>query len=265
MSNNADHLPTLSVLRKAERSRVTYYASFAHCLGNDVAAALFASNFLFWEGKQKDEDRWIYKDQKEITRETGLNRKAQEGARERLVEYGILEEKKAGLPRRLYYRWNWVVLEALLTEHFKDMDNDSPVEVQEPLLDAMRRIFDEAYEAQTAGVEFAWGSKTIRGKYYGNLKKLSDILAERVASRKTREAARLNGMAPAGFNAAATQEEVLVSWQAFLDRLPEYYRTKRLSPDLLLSDFSKIILEVQNNAQPQPTPRRNGTDNADAI
>lgn len=265
--SNDKQLDILEILTTAEHNRVTYYPAFAHCLGNDVGAALFASNFLFWRNKQQDPDGWIYKDRDEITRETGMNRKMQEGARKRLIEYGILEEEKRGLPRRLYYKWDWPVFASLVNAHFKELASGTePAPVKEPIMEAMRRIFDDFYQHQTDGIEFNWGSTSERGKQYGNLKKLRDVLAERICSRKTRDAAkRNNGMLPAAFDGTATYEELLVSWQAFLDNLPLHFRTKRLSPHYLYSDFSTIIAEVTSNGQRQSSSRSAGADIAEAI
>jgi hypothetical protein len=74
-------------------------------------AGIFIRQLLFWTGKQHDPKGWIYKTQPEMEQETGLSRRQQEKARKILCKYGVLEEDKRGLPRRLWYR---VDLEALL-------------------------------------------------------------------------------------------------------------------------------------------------------
>jgi hypothetical protein len=75
------------------------------------AAGLFLHQLVYWVGKEHDEEGWIYKTQLEIEEETGLSRRHQEKARDILLSQGVLQEKRKGLPRRLWY---WVDLEALL-------------------------------------------------------------------------------------------------------------------------------------------------------
>ncbi|MDL1971460.1 MAG: hypothetical protein LWW94_10975 [Candidatus Desulfofervidaceae bacterium] len=85
---------------------VGYYPSMAIFLGS-VKAAIFLCQLGYWEGKQSDPGGWIYKTQEEITLETGLSRREQEGARKLLKKKGYLHEKFAGLPRKLYFRVDW--------------------------------------------------------------------------------------------------------------------------------------------------------------
>lgn len=84
---------------------VAYYPNLVPVAGS-VAATVLLCQFLYWDGKQEDEEGWIYKTQAEIKAETGLSRYEQEGAREKLRKYGILEEKRAGIPAKLYFRIN---------------------------------------------------------------------------------------------------------------------------------------------------------------
>ncbi|HXF44436.1 MAG TPA: hypothetical protein VNK70_03165 [Candidatus Paceibacterota bacterium] len=85
---------------------VAYYPRLAPFLGS-VKATLFLCQLLFWEGKQRDKvERWIYKTQDEIQKETGLSRREQESARKQLRERGYLDEKYQGIPRQLFFRIN---------------------------------------------------------------------------------------------------------------------------------------------------------------
>jgi hypothetical protein len=74
------------------------------------AAGICLRQFVYWTGKEHNEEGWIYKTQSEMEQETGLTRRQQEKARKILREYGVLEEDKRGVPRKLWYR---VDLEAL--------------------------------------------------------------------------------------------------------------------------------------------------------
>ena len=73
-------------------------------LGGSATAGLFLSQLLYWTGKGADEEGWIFKSQAEWTAETCLSRHEQEQARATWKELGVLEEKREGLPCRLYYR-----------------------------------------------------------------------------------------------------------------------------------------------------------------
>jgi hypothetical protein len=82
------------------------------CVGKvGPAAGIFMRQLLYWTGRQHDPEGWIYKTRSEMEQETGLSRKQQEKARKILCKYGVLKERKRGVPCRLWY---WVDLEALL-------------------------------------------------------------------------------------------------------------------------------------------------------
>jgi hypothetical protein len=81
-----------------------------------VTAGVFLSQFLYWTPRTKDPNGWIYKTQQDIYAETGLTRREQETARRILRDNGVLEEKRAGVPCRLYFRVNMDALVELLGE-----------------------------------------------------------------------------------------------------------------------------------------------------
>lgn len=89
---------------------VAYFPRLSFFLGS-VKATLFLCQFLYWKGRQRDPDGWIYKSQSEIQKETGLSRREQENARKQLSQKGYLEQKYKGIPRQLYYRINYQPLD----------------------------------------------------------------------------------------------------------------------------------------------------------
>jgi hypothetical protein len=97
-----------------------------------VTAGVFLSQFLYWTPRTKDPQGWIYKTQADIYEETALTRREQETARRILRNAGVLEEKKAGVPCRLYFRVNMAALVQLLGEEttnpaeFQDGGNSHP-------------------------------------------------------------------------------------------------------------------------------------------
>lgn len=83
-----------------------------------VATALFLSQASYW-GRLTLKDRpegdgWFYKSQLEWEEETGLTRREQETARRNLVKAGVLEERFADTPRKLYFRVRFAELVELL-------------------------------------------------------------------------------------------------------------------------------------------------------
>ena len=110
-------------------------------------AGIFLSQFLYWTPRSQDREGWIYKTQDEIYGETGLTRWEQETARTKLREAGrsddkkgkeaklggVLEEKLAGVPSRLYYRVNMAALISLLnSQKQSDVEEEAP-EPDEPI------------------------------------------------------------------------------------------------------------------------------------
>lgn len=80
-------------------------------VGGSVNAALFLSQAHYWSQRLPDDrEGWFYKSRDEWEEETTLSRYEQEGARKHLVKAGILEEKREGLPARLWFRVNHEVL-----------------------------------------------------------------------------------------------------------------------------------------------------------
>ncbi len=81
---------------------------------NDVKAALFFCQLMYWSDKGHDERGWIWKTREQWTDETALSRREQETARGRLRKLDLIEEHRRGLPARLYYRVKWERLTVLL-------------------------------------------------------------------------------------------------------------------------------------------------------
>jgi len=82
--------------------------SFHRCLipiTGGVTAALLLSQAL-WVTQELDPaaQGWIEKSRDQWTEETGLSRWEQQTARRALRDAGFLEERRLGMPARLYYR-----------------------------------------------------------------------------------------------------------------------------------------------------------------
>lgn len=84
---------------------VAYYPELGLAIGS-TSAAIFLCQFIYWAGKERSNDGWVYKTQNEIEDETGLSRREQETARLLLGKLRMLEEKLGGVPATLHYRIN---------------------------------------------------------------------------------------------------------------------------------------------------------------
>ena len=60
--------------------------------------------------KQLTEDGFFYRSQEDLTAATGMSIYHQQKARTELSDAGLLEEKQEGLPKKLYYRINYMHL-----------------------------------------------------------------------------------------------------------------------------------------------------------
>jgi hypothetical protein len=94
------------LLRQVLSDRViAFHPALARAFGG-VNEALLFQQLAYWSDKGAD-PQWIYKTQKELEAETTLTRTQQEGARAKLRRLGVIEERKRGLPSRLYFRIAW--------------------------------------------------------------------------------------------------------------------------------------------------------------
>jgi hypothetical protein len=96
---------------------VSYKADFAHLTGS-VTAGLLLSQFWYFSGlpTAAARDGWFYVTMDEISEQTGMIREEQETARKRLKALGVLEEKRIGVPAKLWYRLDKDRLYELLSE-----------------------------------------------------------------------------------------------------------------------------------------------------
>ncbi|EDV1841521.1 hypothetical protein ATS51_004802 [Salmonella enterica subsp. enterica serovar Brazil] len=87
-------------------------------------AAVFLSQMVYWHNRM--DGGWMYKTQADIASETALTRDEQETARKRLIQLGVLEEDRRGVPATMHYRINAERLEALLLETTQPVKKAAP-------------------------------------------------------------------------------------------------------------------------------------------
>jgi hypothetical protein len=105
------------------REVIAYYPVIARALGGDANATVFLCQACYWQSKigpneffyklrdaERDDAGELmppsHANRQSWEWETGLQRAAQESARRRLVQLGMLEESRRGVPARLHFRVN---------------------------------------------------------------------------------------------------------------------------------------------------------------
>lgn len=74
-------------------------------LGIGITGALMLSQAIYWS-RRTNASGYFYKTQAEWEEETGMTRRELDTARKKLRDLGILEEKKQGVPCRIFYKIN---------------------------------------------------------------------------------------------------------------------------------------------------------------
>ncbi|MBK8689472.1 MAG: hypothetical protein IPN24_13965 [Betaproteobacteria bacterium] len=96
---------------------VAFYPRLADLTGS-VTAALLLGQCLYWTDRvlrqQPEREGWFWKTAVEWRQEIGLTRREQETARCRLRVLGLLEEKRAGMPAKRWFRIDVAALEQQL-------------------------------------------------------------------------------------------------------------------------------------------------------
>lgn len=87
------------------KRNVLYHKVIAKATGSPGLAILW-SQIYYWQDRCHDEDKWVYKTAEDLFDETGLTRRMQETARKVGKHYGVLEEKRAGVPGKIHFRVN---------------------------------------------------------------------------------------------------------------------------------------------------------------
>jgi hypothetical protein len=146
------------------RPPISFYEPFGRIAGS-AGGGLFLSQLVYWSPKGSSTDGWIYKPQRQWTEETCLKRGEQESARRTLMELGILEEEKRGIPCQLFFRVNFIKLrEAILNlceDSAADPENNLP-QTKQGWLDALLELVEAGiwdYETHTQKITNLRGFK----------------------------------------------------------------------------------------------------------
>jgi hypothetical protein len=95
---------------------IAYHRCIAAITGS-VNSGVFLCQALYWSDRTNNPEGWFWKTAEEWTEETCLTRREQETCRKRLLQLGFIEEKRTGIPARMFYRlrkdqittalWEW--------------------------------------------------------------------------------------------------------------------------------------------------------------
>jgi hypothetical protein len=83
---------------------VTFHRCLVPVAGGVHAALLLSQAIWTMQSLDTEENGWFLKSQEQWAEETGLSRWEQETARRALRQAGLLEERRVGMPARLWFR-----------------------------------------------------------------------------------------------------------------------------------------------------------------
>lgn len=115
-------------------SPIAYYTILAKA-GGGVTSGVFLSQLIYWTGRGKNPDGWIWKTAEEMEEETGLTRAEQETARRNLKARGFIEERLAGVPATLHFR---VQLDTIMEAVAQFGENDQTSLAESAKLDSAK-------------------------------------------------------------------------------------------------------------------------------
>jgi hypothetical protein len=113
---------------------IAYHPILAKVFGS-VTAALFLSQIGYWSDKGAHHSGWIWKTEEEMTEETGLSRSEQQTARALLTWTGVLEEKRKGVPARMWFKIDWDMLDIALTEYENERRAQQEADKPQPVVE----------------------------------------------------------------------------------------------------------------------------------
>lgn len=117
---------------------IAFHRAFVD-LGLGITGALMLSQCMYWRARTSNPDGWFYKSQQDWEEETGMNRREQERARKALKSIGVLEEKRRGVPARMYFRVNEEALEKALLGSPQALELEDALETYKSTLNGLSK------------------------------------------------------------------------------------------------------------------------------
>ncbi len=120
---------TIDLLRELLDRPISFHRILAKVSGG-ATVGLFLSHAFYWSRRTDNPEGWFWKTQEEWEEETSLTRREQETARARLKALGILQEKRAGVPAKLYFRLDldrlFSLLQGVTDKNVRKRHTESP-------------------------------------------------------------------------------------------------------------------------------------------
>lgn len=137
----------LSLFLKNIGRSIAYRPKLAKLFGG-ATAEIFFEQILYWQDKAENQDLGVYKTQAELEEETGLSRKEQETARQKLRAIGVLIETYKRLEHRIYYKIDMVKLNDLL-KTFANVQSELSPMPESDIGDSPKRTFVNTLDYNT--------------------------------------------------------------------------------------------------------------------
>lgn len=108
----------IDLIKQFSERPIAFHRIYVTITGS-VNAGLMLSQAMYWSARTKDPDGWFYKTANEWELETGMNRREQDNAREKLRNTSFWQEKRKGVPARMFFRIEFGGLEESLSGKLK--------------------------------------------------------------------------------------------------------------------------------------------------
>jgi hypothetical protein len=95
---------TAELLLEVFDAPLTFHRCLVPVAGGVTAALMLSQAIWTTQGLDPASDGWFMRSQEDWTEETGLSRWEQESARKALREAGLMQERRVGMPARLWFR-----------------------------------------------------------------------------------------------------------------------------------------------------------------
>jgi hypothetical protein len=191
-----------------------------------INAGLFLGQAIYWSTRTSDADGWFFKVRDEWEDETCLARREQENAREKLREFGFIEESRRGIPAKLFYRVNIEKVEAAI-ETLSGLNRDSATDGTK----APNKVGDMR---PSSWHESAQLDGTKQPNRMGGLRpSIKEEITSETTTETTTPSARTKSVKPEALPENSPLGLTLENWVAFVQ-----FRAERKKP---MTDYAKKL------------------------
>lgn len=229
---------------------IAFHAVFVDITGS-INAALMLSQAIYWQERAQREDGFWYKTQSEWAEETRMSRKEQEGARKKLRTTRLFEEKKMGVPAKIYYRVNLDRLEDTLIKLMETTDCPKGANKDVPNGQAGMPQTDKLDRPKGANLSAQ------KGQTFKGTETTTEITTETTTTNRVVVVTDWNGIRPQEQSGMLTVLEKLANpaqAQALLDELADNIAAGTIKKSRLT--LLRKLVELANAGKFNPTSER---------